>query len=215
MKTTSFPCPVSIPQDRALQKGLKVLLGRFLAPRRGFGVPQDACRAFQGVFRTVRGGFRVPGLFGFVAILAVGLIASSCIYERPRGDEFYRTLWTAEGLCEELCEGPCDGLCDGLCDGSCGGSCGGPGIEGLTVEFLCDGGVSVQADAAAGSIGTYTFDGPTATFSGLSLSYGSSLIILEEAHRSGDRMALTWHYSDSQEARTVLMHRLSAYPAGH
>lgn len=202
MKTTSFPCPVSIPQDRALQKGFKVLPGRFLVPRRGFRVPQAACRAFQGVFRTVRGGFRVPGLFGFVAILAVGLIASSCIYERPRGDEFYRTLWTAEGLCEE----PRDESCDGACNGS--------GIEGLTVEFLCDGRVSVQADAAAGSIGTYTFDGPTATFSDLSLSYGSSLIILEEAHRSGDRMALTWHYSDSQEALTVLMYRLSAYPAG-
>lgn len=207
MKTTSFTCPDALPQDRALRKGFKVLPGRFLVPRRGFRVPQAACRAFQGVFRTVRGGFRVSGLFGFVAILAVGLSASSCIYERPRGDEFYRTLWTAEGLCEELCEGPCDGLCDG--------SCGGPGIECLTVEFLCDGGVSVQADAASGSIGTYTFDGPTATFSGLSLSYGSSLIILEEALRSGDRMTLTWHYSDSQEARTVLMHRLSAYPAGH
>lgn len=207
MKTTSFPCPAYLPQDRALRKGFKVLPGRFLVSRRGFRVPQAACRAFQRVFRTVRGGFRVPGLFGFVAILAVGLSASSCIYERPRGDEFYRTLWTAEGLCEE----PRDESCDGACNGACNGS----GIEGLTVEFLCDGGVSVQADAAAGSIGTYTFDGPTATFSGLSLSYGSSLIILEEAHRSGDRMALTWHYSDSQEARTVLMHRLSAYPAGH
>lgn len=207
MKTTSFPCPVSIPQDRALRKGFKVLPGRFLVPRRGFKVPQAAYRAFRGVFRTVQGSFRVPGLFGFVAILAVGLSASSCIYERPRGDEFYRTLWTAEGLCEE----PRDESCDGACNGACNGS----GIEGLTVEFLCDGGVSVQADAAAGSIGTYTFDGPTATFSDLSLSYGSSLIILEEAHRSGDRMVLTWHYSDSQEARTVLMYRLSAYPAGH
>lgn len=211
MKTTSFTCSDALPQGRALRKGFKALPGRFLVPRRGFRVPQAACRAFQGVFRTVRGGFRMPGLFGFVAILAVGLIASSCIYERPRGDEFYRTLWTAEGLCDELCEGPCDGLCDGLCDGSCDG----PGIEGLTVEFLCDGGVSVQADAAAGSIGTYNFDGPTATFSGLTLSYGSSLIILEEALRSGDRMTITWHYSDSQEARTILMHRLSAYPAGH
>lgn len=207
MKTTSFTCSDALPQGRALRKGFKALPGRFLVPRRSFKVPQAACRAFQGVFRTVRGGFRVPGLFGFVAILAVGLIASSCIYERPRGDEFYRTLWTAEGLCEE----PRDESCDGACDGACNGS----GIEGLTVEFLCDGGVSVQADAAAGSIGTYTFDGPTATFSGLSLSYGSSLIILEEAHRSGDRMALTWHYSDSQEARTVIMYRLSAYPAGH
>lgn len=169
----------------------------------------------------------MPGLFWSVAILAAGLSASSCIYERPRGDEFYRTLWTAEGLCDELCEGSCDGLCEGLCEGSCDGlceglcdglcegSCDGPGIEGLTVEFLCDGGVSVQADAAAGSIGTYNFDGPTATFSGLTLSYGSSLIILEEALRSGDRMTITWHYSDSQEARTILMHRLSAYPAGH
>lgn len=203
MKTTSFTCPVSIPQDRALRKGFKVLPGRFLVSRRGFRVPQAACRAFQGVFRTVRGGFRVPGLFGFVAILAVGLSASSCIYERPRGDEFYRTLWTSEGLYEE----PRDESCDVACNGS--------GIKGLTVEFLCDGRVSVQADAAAGSIGTYTFDGPTATFSGLSLSYGSSLIILEEALRSGGRMTLTWHYSDSQEARTVLMYRLSAYPAGH
>ena len=207
MKTTSFTCPDALPQDRALRKGFKVLPGRFLVPRRGFRVPQAACRAFQGVFRTVRGGFRMPGLFGFVAILAVGLIASSCIYERPRGDEFYRTLWTAEGLCEE----PRDESCDGACVGACNRS----GIEGLIVEFLCDGRVSVQADAAAGSIGIYTFDGPTATFSGLSLSYGSSLIILEEAHRNGDRMALTWHYSDSQEALTVLMYRLSAYPAGH
>lgn len=215
MKTTSFPCPVSIPQDRALQKGFKVLPGRFLVPRRGFRVPQAACRAFQGVFQTVRGGFRVSGLFWSVAILAVGLSASSCIYERPRGDEFYRTLWTADELCDGACDEPCEGSCEGPCYGFCEGSCNGPGIEGLTVEFLCDGGVSVQADAAAGSIGTYTFDGPTATFSGLSLSYGRSLIILEEAHRSGDRMALTWHYSDSQEARTVLMHRLSAYPAGH
>lgn len=143
MKTTSFTCSDALPQGRALRKDFKVLPGRFLVPRRGFRVPQAACRAFQGVFRTVRGGFRVSGLFGFIAILAVGLSASSCIYERPRGDEFYRTLWTAEGLCE----GPCDGSCDG------------PGIEGLTV-----------------------------TFSDLSLKYGSSLIILEEALRSGDRI---------------------------
>lgn len=72
-----------------------------------------------------------------------------------------------------------------------------------------------MADTATGSIGTYSSDGPTATFNGLSLQYGSSVIILEGAYRDGDRMTLTWHYSDSQEPRTALMYRLSAYPTEH
>lgn len=176
MKTTSFSGPVTPLQDRALQRCSRRLHGGFKALHGSF-------RTFLRDCRSLQGGCRGLALFRVISILAIGISASSCIYERPRGDEFYRTLWTSD---EQA-------------------------FEGITVEFLCDGGVSVMADTAAGSIGTYTFDGPTAIFHDLILRYGSVSVILEEGYRDGDLMTVTWHHADSQEARTVLMYRLSAY----
>lgn len=175
MKTKSFPGPSAPLHDRTLTRG-------FGALRNGYPALQE--------------GLPGIGIFGFIAILAIGLSVSSCIYERPCGDEFYRTLWTTDEPGDEPTYESADEAV----------------IEGLTVEFLCDGGVSVKPAAAAGSIGTYSFDGHTATFHNLSLRYGNISIILEEGYRSGDRMTVTWHHADSQEARTVLMHRLSEYP---
>lgn len=150
-----------------------------------------------------------PGAGACAIALLLTMAASSCIYESPRGDEFYRTLWTSD-------EVP---------------------LDGLTVEFLCGEGASAKAPSAVGSYGTYSFDGPTATFHDLSLRYGDTVIIIEEGYRDGGRMTLTWHYADPQEdglekagleetgweetdweegrvaeASTTSMYRLSEYP---
>ena len=67
----------------------------------------------------------------------------ACIYDAPRNDSFYRTLWSSD-------ETP---------------------FESLTLEFLCDGYVSVSGRRAAGSYGDYQADGNIACFSSLWLRY--------------------------------------------
>jgi hypothetical protein len=130
---------------------------------------------------------RTP-LYDAVYIIAMMLLATSCIYDAP-GDKFYRTLWVSE-------------------ETSCGK---------LTIEFLCGGSISVKSTGAVGSYGTYTSDDHTAHFSDLRLHYPEGpdnapvVIILEEAYRTGDELVVIWHHSDSSTSYTTRLVRKGSY----
>ena len=102
-------------------------------------------------------------------LLAAALSITSCIYESPVDDEFYRTLW-------ESSEAP---------------------FEELTIEFLCNDSITAQASNAAGSFGTYAHDGLTAYFTDLRLIMNDGTILIREAHRTGDTLTIIWHFDDS------------------
>ena len=143
-------------------------------------------------------------------ILGMICTLSSCIYDSPN-DRFYRTLWISE-------ESPFNNseavATYGLEDGSDNLSNGGR----LTLEFLCDGNITVTATGAVGSYGTYDTYGTSAYFASLELSYyinGSDtdriVIILEEAHRTNDLLLLSWHFAGSSVSYTTRMVRKGSY----
>lgn len=103
------------------------------------------------------------------SLLATAFTITSCIYESPVDDEFYRTLWSSS-------EAP---------------------FEEFTLEFLCNGSITAQASNAAGSFGTYEHEGFTAYFTGLRLTMNDSTILIREAHRTGDTLTVIWHFGDS------------------
>lgn len=103
------------------------------------------------------------------SLLATAFTITSCIYESPVDDEFYRTLWSSS-------EAP---------------------FEEFTLEFLCNGSITAQASNAAGSFGTYEHEGFTAYFTGLRLTMNDSTILIREAHRTGDTLTVIWHFDDS------------------
>ena len=109
-----------------------------------------------------------------------------CIYDTPKGDMFYRTLWTSE-------EFP---------------------YGSITLEFLCGNNVNIKGVKAIGSYGHYDPVERTAYFSSLDLKYEIDKkvsIIIEEAYRSGDNMQLIWHLNDSDQPHSTTMTRLKAY----
>ena len=143
-------------------------------------------------------------------LMAAALSATSCIYDTPDGDHFFRTLWTSS-------EAP---------------------FENLTIEFLCGGNISAKADNAAGSYGSYQPSGETAWFTGLHLilennpehdtsttagednpaagpdgsqTTGKGRIIIEEAHRTDDLLTIIWHHSGSTASCSTRLRRLSSY----
>lgn len=161
---------------------------------------------------------RTASLFPRAGACAIALLltmaASSCIYESPRGDEFYRTLWTSD----EVPLGPFD-------------------ASKLTLEFLSGESVSIKtvtnSDETAGSstYGTYAYDGLTATFKGLSLTYDAASIrtgtegleessggqeretftvTFIEAHRNGDTLFLLWRVDSMLYPFTTAMRQLSS-----
>ena len=151
-------------------------------------------------------------------ILGMICILSSCIYDSPN-DNFYRTLWVSE-------EAPFSELGQ-TSDGR------------ITIEFLCGGSISVTATGAAGSYGTYQTFGNTAYFVGLTLScYGhgaeiistyreakegdsndtksatdndTAKIVMEEAHRTGDILLVSWHIEGSPTSYSTRFSRRSSY----
>ena len=155
-----------------------------------------------------------------VLLLAMAILTTSCIFDAPN-DRFYRTLW----VCEEPPFNNAEAVSTyGLEEGGENLSDGGR----LTVEFLCDGKVTVTATGAVGSYGSYDTYGTTAYFAGLELSYyigdsgtgtGSNLnpgasrivIILEEAHRTDDLLLLSWHFAGSSVSYTTRMVRKGSY----
>lgn len=128
---------------------------RFFRARHAFRLQDHSDTHLRGV--SVRG---MPGLISTV-IMTVSIVstATSCIFDRPYGDEFYRTLWKAD----EVPLGPFD-------------------ASSITLEFLCGGDVALKTVSAArhaagpSSYGRYAFDGDAATFSGLSLTYDAASI---------------------------------------
>ena len=96
-------------------------------------------------------------------ILGMICTLSSCIYDSPN-DRFYRTLWISEESPFNNAEAVATyGLEDGGDNLSNGGR--------LTLEFLCDGNITVTATGAVGSYGTYDTYGTSAYFASLELSY--------------------------------------------
>lgn len=118
-----------------------------------------------------------------LTIMAIALSTTSCIYESPTDDEFFRTLWTSS-------EEPFDNL---------------------TIEFLCEGNITAQADNAAGSYGLYYHQDMTAWFTGLHLIIEEEMILIEEGHRTDDTLLISWHYADSSVSYSTRMQRLSTY----
>lgn len=87
-----------------------------------------------------------------------------------RGDEFYRTLWESE----EIPLGPFD-------------------VSRITLEFLCNGSVSIKADDSRYySYGTYSPDKDIAALQSLKLFLDGYEISFIEAHRNEDTLFLLW-----------------------
>ena len=127
-----------------------------------------------------------------LCVLAVPVLVTSCIYEAP-GDQFYRTLWTAEGI--QL--GPFD-------------------ISSLTLEFLCDEEVSITITDRSRQITGYTYgryspENMTAVFENLSVSIQNLEVTFIEAHRDGDTLYLIWQFENSALPFTTILHRKSSY----
>ena len=90
-----------------------------------------------------------------------------------------------------------------------------PSLSNFTIEFLCDGIVSVRADGAAGSYGSYEPHGNTACFTNLLLTFRSSdtctTIIIEQATRHDDLLEINWHLSGSTTSHLTTLSRKSSY----
>ena len=150
-------------------------------------------------------------------IMAAALALTSCIYDRPPGDNFYRTLWKAD-----------DGI-PGLFDAS-----------GLTLEFLCNDGVSISLGDGPAVYGTYSPDGSVSVLNDLTVSLrpaadpedsdaesagaayddvasGTAVakaihVTFIEAHRlSEDSLLLIWQTAGYSNTSTTAMRRLSEY----
>lgn len=124
--------------------------------------------------------------------MASAILVNSCIYDAPPGDEFYRTLWKSE----EVDLGPFE-------------------VSSLTLEFLCNDGVSISLGYELTVYGTYSPEGMTTTLNDVSAYICSdgeeSSVRFIEATRDGDTLQLIWQSSDSSDPSTTTMHRLSAY----
>ena len=118
------------------------------------------------------------------AFVVLSSLFSACIYDGPRNDRFYRTLWSSE-------EEPFDKL---------------------TLEFMCDGYVLVSSQGAVGSYGDYQADGNCAHFRSLRLTFDrSTSIIIEDGYRCDDSLMIRWHFADSNDSRLTMMTRRSEY----
>lgn len=162
-----------------------------------------------------------------LTLLGIICILSSCIYE-SRDDKFYRTLWVSEEA--PFCElGKADlhyktGNVPALTPGR------------LTIEFLCGSNISVSATGTTTSYGTYRSSGSSAHFAELSLTFHGKgaetiasyllteedeselpdnapplTIVIEEAHRSGDQLHVTWHLDGSPTSYSTRFVRRSSY----
>lgn len=144
------------------------------------------------LLRTLTDGFFMKHFFRSVAtflLMAVAFTSTSCIFESPYEDEFYRTLWESS----EVPLGPFP-------------------IEGLTLEFLCGQNVSIQTGTDDMTIyGRYEYCQNTTVFQNLILESQGRTITFVDATRSGDILFLRWRIEDSVYPFTTPMHRLNAY----
>ena len=124
-----------------------------------------------------------------ITTIASGLISSSCIFDSPQDDEFYRTLWKSDFA--PL--GPLE-------------------VNTLTVEFLCNNYISICTSPDEVKIyGSYSCEGYKAVFQGLTLHLDGYEITFLEAERSGDYLFLTWSINVEVYPFTTTLHRLSDY----
>jgi hypothetical protein len=120
------------------------------------------------------------GLAAFISLTAF----SSCIFEAP-GDEFYRTLW----ISEEVPLGPFE-------------------VDELTLEFLCENGISLKTDnSTIISYGTYDSNEQTAIFHDLTMDMQGLTITFVDAQLSGKTLFLRWRVENSVYPFTTAMHR--------
>lgn len=150
-------------------------------------------------------------------IMAAALALTSCIYDRPPGDNFYRTLWKSD----EVPLGPFD-------------------ASELTLEFLCNDGVSISLGDGPAIYGTYSPDGsvsvlnnlcvslrPTAdpedgvaenagaayddVASGTAVAKAIHVTFIEARRLSEDALLLIWQTAGYSNTSTTTMRRLSEY----
>ena len=125
-------------------------------------------------------------------IMASAILVNSCIYDKPPGDEFYRTLWKSE----EVDLGQFE-------------------VSSLTLEFLCNDGVSISLGDELTVYGTISPEGMTTALNDVNAYICSdgeeSSVRFIEATRDGDTLQLIWQSSDSSDPSTTTMHRLSVY----
>ena len=131
-------------------------------------------------------------------------LLSSCIFDSAN-DKFYRTLWVSE----KTAFSETGQAVESASETEAGSSTSGR----ITLEFLCGGSIRVTANGAAGTYGTYQSYGNTAHFVGLTLVYlgDSATIIIEEAHRKGDLLLVSWHREGSHTSYSTRFVRSSSY----
>ena len=127
-------------------------------------------------------------LIAVLSLLTASLAAASCIYDAP-GDRFFRTLWKSTP--------------DPL----------GPYVtEEITLEFLCDGQVTIKNnDGVIIAYGPYAFDDAVAVFPDLTIVVDGVKITFMEAHRNGDTLFLLWRPDFMAYPFTTALNRLSSY----
>ena len=167
---------------------------------------------------------RLTSCAGLLPVVLLSLFVSSCIYDAP-GDKFYRTLWVSDesvmaiGPDEDLgiISAPDSGYSSGSVQGLISDISASqlPIISDFTIEFLCDGIVSIRAKGTAGSYGSYEPQGNTAYFAGLHLTLRTSgfptTIIIEQATRHNDLLEINWHLSGSSTSHLTTLSRKSSY----
>lgn len=136
-------------------------------------------------------------------IMASAILVNSCIYDKPPGDEFYRTLWKSS-------DAPLEPL----------------HVDAITLEFLCNGDVCILLDESHIIYGSYSPDGSTTELNdlkaylksdsranlGLYIKEGGNITVtFLEAQRNGDLLSLLWQIEGIPETFTTTLHRLSDY----
>lgn len=119
-------------------------------------------------------------------IVAAAFTGTSCIFEAP-GDEFYRTLW----ISDEVPLGPFE-------------------VDELTLEFLCENGISLKTDnSTIISYGTYDSNEQTAIFHDLTMDMQGLTITFIDAQLSGQTLFLRWRVENSVYPFTTAMRPIS------
>ena len=140
--------------------------------------------------------------------IAAAIISTSCIFEKPPGDDFYRTMWKSD----EIPLGPFE-------------------AKTLILEFLCYEAVRIQIDDGPDLYGTYAPDGATTVLNNLRAYFspadghiltgddtingttgeGSITVTFIEAHRNGETLFLLWRVEDAVYPFTTTLYRLTDY----
>ena len=122
-------------------------------------------------------------IFGCLfALFSAAMASTSCIYDAPRGDDFYRTLWKSDEVPLEQFD-----------------------VNSLTLEFLCNDGVSIRLNKGITIFGTYQYDRSKATFTNLAAQFDGSGGVTGVATRAdaGDGLGVATDYGVSVATRVA------------